>query len=116
MKGLRGSGMTPWRRRPRDGGSITFCPPSSPATYQPGLRRVSTAKDARRAAAAVLILASGDPGERRWKFGESLFTVKKSRKGWVCTYQHGAVYHTSQVTFDKGGLLTTISSNPPPVP
>lgn len=99
-----------------DNGNVTSLNSSSPATYRPGLRKVSTAKDARQAAAAVLILAMGDPGERRWKFQESMFTVKKDKKGWVCTYRHGDKYHTSQVTFDRDGELSTIRSNPPPVP
>jgi len=89
---------------------------SSLAAYRSGLRKVSTAGEARQAAAAVLILALGDPGERRWKFGGNLFTIKRNRKGWVCTYRHGDVYHTSQVTFDRGGVLSALSCNPPPVP
>ena len=68
------------------------------------------------AAAAVLILAMGDPGERRWKVQESIFKVKKDKRGWVCTYRHGPAYYTSQVTFDRDGVLSTISLNPPPVP
>jgi hypothetical protein len=97
-------------------GEVQRLDSSSPATFQPGLLKVSSAQDARRAAAAVLILAMGDPGERRWRFSENLFSVKKSRKGWGCTYQHGDRYHTSQVTFDRHGALTAIQCNPPPVP
>jgi outer membrane protein assembly factor BamE (lipoprotein component of BamABCDE complex) len=99
-----------------DHGTVTPLNPSMPATYRPGLRKVSTTKDARQAAAAVLILAMGDPGARRWKVQESLFTVKKDRTGWVCSYRHGAERYTSQVTFDRDGLLTAIRFNPPPVP
>ena len=89
---------------------------SSVEAYRPGLRKVSTTEAARQAAAAVLILAMGDPGERRWKFQGSLFKVKRSRKGWVCTYAHGDAYHTSQVRFDRKGVLSAVSCNPPPVP
>jgi hypothetical protein len=99
-----------------DNGNLTPLDPSSPATYRPGLRKVSSAQDARQAAAAVLILAMGDPGERRWKFREGMFTAKKAKSGWVCSYRHGAERYTSQVTFDRDGLLTGIRSNTPPVP
>jgi outer membrane protein assembly factor BamE (lipoprotein component of BamABCDE complex) len=99
-----------------DNGNVTPLNSSSPATYRPGLRKVSTAKGARQAAAAVLILAMGDPVERRWRFLESMLTVKKDKTGWVCTYGHGDEYHTSQVSFDKNGVLSAIRSNPPPVP
>jgi hypothetical protein len=99
-----------------DNSNITPLNPASPATYRPGLRKVSTAKDARQAAAAVLILAMGDPGERRWKFRESMFTAKKDKRGWVCSYRHGDASHTSQVVFDRDGVLSSIRSNPPPVP
>jgi hypothetical protein len=99
-----------------DNGNITPLNPSSPATYRPGLRRVSTATDARQAAAAVLILAMGDPGERRWKFREGMFTAKKDKGGWVCTYRHGDPSHTSRVAFGRDGVLSSISTNPPPVP
>jgi len=89
---------------------------SSPASLQPGLMRVTSVSSAQRAAAAVLILAMGDPGERRWRFTESLISIRKTRKGWVCRYQHGDESHTSQVTFDKSGKLSGIQCNPPPVP
>jgi hypothetical protein len=58
----------------------------------------------------------GDPGERRWTFQEGRFTVKSDKKGWVATYRHNDANHTSQVTFDRDGWLSTISLNPPPVP
>jgi outer membrane protein assembly factor BamE (lipoprotein component of BamABCDE complex) len=107
-----------------DNGNVTPLSPSSPATYRPGLRKVSTARDARLAAAAVLILAMGGAGARPGKLGgsvftmqleDSLFTIKKERKGWVCIYGHGFKY-TSQVRFDKEGVLSAISVNLPPVP
>ena len=99
-----------------DNGNVTPLSPSSPATYRPGLRKVSTARDARQAGAAVLILAMGDPGEGLGKLQDSLFTIKRERKEWVCTYGRGDAHYTSRVTFDKNGLLSTISVNLPPVP
>jgi len=99
-----------------DNGIVTPLDPTSAASYRPGLRKVSTANDARRAAAAVLILAMGDPGARRWQFRENLFAVKKEKNGWVCSYRHGGERYISQVTFDRDGLLTAIKSNTPPVP
>ena len=99
-----------------DNGAVAPLDPASAASYRPGLRKVSTAIDARRAAAAVLILAMGDPGERRWQFREKLFTVKKENNGWVCSYRHGDPSHTSQVAFDRDGVLASINTNPPPVP
>lgn len=99
-----------------DNGKVTPLDRSALTTYQQGLRKVSTAKQARASAAAVMILAMGDPGERRWKFHESMFTAKKDKTGWVCTYRHGNVNYTSQVVFDGHGVLSAISANPPPVP
>lgn len=58
----------------------------------------------------------GDPEERRWKVRDSSFTVKNDKNGWVCSYRHGDASHTSQVTFDKDGVLAAISINAPPVP
>ncbi len=54
-----------------EGGEVRRLDASSPASIRSGLMRVSSAQDARQAAAAVLILAVGDPGERRSQFGES---------------------------------------------
>jgi hypothetical protein len=88
----------------------------SPESYRPGLKGIKGAEEARRTAAAVLILAMGDPGERRWKFRSDQITARKNRKGWVCTYRHGDESHVSQVTFDRNGELTAIACNPPPVP
>jgi len=96
-------------------GSVMPLSLSSPATYRPGLRRVATPQHARQAAAAVLILALGDPGQRRWKFQEDRFTVARNKNGWVCTYSYGATYQ-SRVTFDRNGALTTIDPRTPPVP
>lgn len=99
-----------------DNGNVTPLNPFSPATYRPGLRQVSTAKDARRAGAAVLILAMGDPGGGLRKLDDRLCTVTRERKGWVCTYRRRDARYTSQVTFDKNGVLSTISVNLAPVP
>jgi hypothetical protein len=99
-----------------ENGAVTPLNAASAASYRPGLRKVATAQDARQAAAAVLILAMGDPSERRWQFRENLVTVKKEKKGWVCSYRHGGPGYTSQVTFDRDGLLTAIQINAPPVP
>jgi hypothetical protein len=98
------------------GGRVRPLHPASVESYRTGLKKVSSAKDARLAAAAVLILAMGDPGERRWCFEPSLFKVKKSGKGWVCTYAHGSVHYVSQVTFDKAGVLSSFKAGAPPVP
>ena len=97
-------------------GKVAPLDQSALTTYRQGLRKVSTAKQARASAAAVMILAMGDPGERRWKFRESMFTAKKDKTGWVCTYRHGNPNYTSQVVFDGDGVLSAISANPPPVP
>jgi hypothetical protein len=99
-----------------DNGSVTPLSPSSPATYRPGLRKVSTAGDAREAGAAVLILAMGDPGGGLRKLDDSLCTITRERKGWVCTYGRKDARYTSRVTFDRNGVLSTISVNLPPVP
>jgi hypothetical protein len=89
--------------------------PASLQTYRRGLIRVRSSKDARLAAAAVLILTSCDPGERRWPYKPDLFKAKKSSKGWKCTYQHDP-NHASWVAFDRKGVLLEIGGGPPPVP
>ena len=99
-----------------DNGNVTPLSPSSPPSYRPGLRKVSTARDARQAGAAVLILAMGDPGGGLRKLDDSLCTITKERKGWVCTYGRRDARYKSQVTFDRNGVLSTISVNLPPVP
>jgi hypothetical protein len=83
-------------------------------TYRAGLPKVKTKEDARRAAAAVLILALGDPRQRSWKIAESGFRIERRKGDWVCTYSHGFNY-VSQVTFDKQGTLTGIDPRIPPV-
>jgi hypothetical protein len=85
-------------------------------TFHPALIRATGAKEARLAAAAVLILAIGDPAEKRWKIAPDSVEATKSNGAWICTYQHGDAAHQSIVTFNKAGYLTALSSNPPPVP
>src|SRR5262245_13959305 len=47
--------------------------PVSMEGYRVGLVKASSAQNAKLAAAAVMILASADPGERRWRYEPSLF-------------------------------------------
>jgi hypothetical protein len=98
------------------GGQVRPIHPVSVDGYRIGLVKVSSATDARLAAAAVSILATADPGERRWRYDPSLFKAKKSGGKWVCTYAHGSPLYTSRVTFDKAGLLVSIQGGAPPVP
>jgi hypothetical protein len=84
-------------------------------TFREGLVPVTSTTGARRAAAAVLILAYGDPGQRRWRFDEAAFEVKRGHKGWTCTYHHDNV-HASRVRFDWRGDLVQIECGAPPVP
>jgi len=97
------------------GGGIGVLDAASIGSFSPGLVRVTSAPLARRAAAAVLVLAFGDPGERRWRFDENLVEIAKSRKRWLCSYRHDD-YHISQVEFDRSGTLVAIRGNAPPVP
>ena len=99
-----------------EGGEVRPLSPATLDTYRDRLLRVRRPDDARRAAAAVLILALGDPGESRWPVRPDLVAVAKSRKGWLCTYSHAGESHTSRVTFDREGALTGLECNPPPVP
>jgi hypothetical protein len=82
--------------------------------YRIGLRKVASSKDAKLAAAAVLVLASC--GERHWSYEPSAFKAKQSHGSWVCTYAHGSAMYTSQVTFDKAGRLASFEVGAPPVP
>jgi hypothetical protein len=97
-----------------DHGAVMPLSLSSLATYRAGLRTVKTKEDARRGAAAVLILALGDPVQRSWKIEESGFRIERRKGGWVCSYSHGFNY-VSRVTFDKQGTLTGIDPRTPPV-
>jgi hypothetical protein len=90
--------------------------PASMEGYRTGLVKVSSAKDARLAAAAVMILGTADPRERRWRYEPGLFKVKKRGGGWVCTYAHGSPLYTSRVIFNKTGELASVQSGAPPVP
>ena len=83
-------------------------------TFRRGLRPVKSKEDARKVAAAVLILAFSDPGQRRWPFVPEKFVVKRKSGGWVCTYSTGFGYE-SVVTFDKRGTLVSFSADAPPV-
>jgi len=98
-----------------DSGRVIAFRPGSLQTYRRGLVRVRSAKDARLAAAAVLILSSCDPGERRWPYKPDLFKAKKNSKGWKCTYRHDP-NHESWVRFDRKGALQEIGGGAPPVP
>jgi hypothetical protein len=98
-----------------DSGRVIAYRPGSLETYRRGLIRVRSAKDAKLAAAAVLILGTCDPGERRWPYKPDLFRVKKSSKGWKCTYQHEP-YYESWATFDRKGRLLEVGGSAPPVP
>lgn len=88
--------------------------PGSMEGYRIGLMKASSAKDATRAAAAVMVLASC--GERRWSYEPSAFKAKKNRGSWVCTYAHGSPLYTSRVTFDKAGRLASLEVGAPPIP
>jgi len=83
--------------------------------YREGLRRVRSLADARAAAAGVLILTLGDPGQRRWRIDPKGFRVQRSAGGWRCSYGHDANY-VSEVRFDRRGLLSSVQCNVPPVP
>jgi hypothetical protein len=98
-----------------DGGGVRPLDPASLDTYRKGLKRVSSKADARQAAAAVLILALGDPKERRWPVKPEAVEVKRSHRGWTCTYHHDT-NHPSQVRFDRRGALAAVDCRPPPVP
>jgi len=98
------------------GHQVRPIPPVSMEGYRTGLVKVRSARDARLAAAAVMILATADPGERRWRYEPSRFTAKKRSGSWVCTYAHGSPIYTSRGTFDKAGELASIQAEAPPVP
>ena len=89
--------------------------PGSPQSYTLGLRRIGSSKDARLAAAAVSILGSCDPGERRWAYKPDRFKAKKSAAGWKATYDYDGMY-SSWVAFDRKGGVTGFGGTAPPVP
>lgn len=86
-----------------------------PESYRRGLKKVTSDKEAKVAAAAVLILASCDPNERRAKLAPDRFKVKKDSKGWLCTYAYDPNY-SSWVRFDKKGIFRETGGSAPPVP
>jgi hypothetical protein len=86
-----------------------------PESYRRGMKKVTSGREAKVAAAAVLILASCDPNERRWKLAPDRFKVKKDSKGWLCTYAYDS-YHSSWVRFDKKGIFRETGGSAPPVP
>jgi hypothetical protein len=98
-----------------DSGRVCPLRPASIETYRRGLMRVRSSKDAKRAAAAVLALASCDPGGRRWKYEPDQIEARKSSKGWKCAYAHGPNY-SSWVRFDARGTLVEMGGSAPPVP
>ena len=98
-----------------DDGEVRPLDPASLDTYRRGLKKVSTKAEARAAASAVLILALGDPKERRWPVAKEAVQVKRDHRGWTCTYYHDP-NHPSQVRFDRRGRLAAIDCRPPPVP
>lgn len=82
-------------------------------SYRRGLKKVASKKDAQIAAAAVLIV--GSCGDRHYTVTADKISVKKNRKGWLCTYSYGANY-SSWVRFDKKGILQETGGSAPPVP
>ena len=99
-----------------DDGAIAPLNATSPQTFQPGLIKVTSVSQARRAAAAVLILAMADPGQRRWKIEPGLVRARRTRDGWMGTCATPDRHHVSEVRFDRRGMLTSIACNTPPVP
>lgn len=89
--------------------------PGSPPSYALGLRKIGSPKDARLAAAAVSILGSCDPGERRWSYKPDRFKAKKTSAGWKATYDYDGMY-SSWVAFDRKGGVTGFGGSAPPVP
>jgi hypothetical protein len=87
----------------------------SPETYGRGLIRVSSTKDAKLAAAAISIVGTCDPGERRWAYKPERFKVKRSSKGWKCTYHYDPNF-SSWVAFDRKGAFLEFGGTAPPVP
>lgn len=98
-----------------ESGQVVPYRPGAPETYRNGLERVSSSKQAKEAAAAVLIVASCDPGERRWRLHPDRFKARRSRNGWLCTYAYGP-NHSSWVRFDRKGVFQEFGGSAPPVP
>ena len=83
--------------------------------YGHGLIPVKSARTARLAAAAVQIVTSCDPGERRWKYAPDRFKAKRTSSGWKATYRYENSY-SSWVSFGKKGELLGMGGSAPPVP
>lgn len=98
-----------------DSGRVIPFRAGSLETYQRGLKRVSSSKEAKLAAAAVLILSSCDPAERRWAFKPDRLKAKRDAGGWMCTFKHDQHY-SSWVRFDRDGRLAETGGSAPPVP
>ena len=98
----------------REGRVIPFRA-QEPSSYGRGLMRISSSKDARLAAAAVSILLSCDPGERRWPYKPERFRAKRTSKGWEATYAYDGGY-SSWVRFDRKGAVLEFGGTSPPVP
>lgn len=98
-----------------DAGHVTPFRPGAPESYGVGLMRISNSKQARLAAAAVSILASCDPGERRWPYKPERFKAKRNSGGWKCIYSYDGSY-SSWVRFDKKGNVAEFGGTAPPVP
>lgn len=98
-----------------DSGRVIPFRAGTPFSYRRGLKRAVSSKDAKLAAAAVLTLASCDPGGRRWAFRPERFKAKRESKGWKCTFQHDKFF-ASWVRFDRDGDLLEIGGSAPPVP
>jgi hypothetical protein len=98
-----------------DSGHVVPFSPGSAESHGRGLKRIASSKDAKLAAAAVLIVASCDPREARWPYAPDRFKVKKNSKGWRCTYSYDGA-HSSWVVFDKKSRVLEIGGSAPPVP
>lgn len=98
-----------------DKGNVTPFRAGAPGSYGRGLRHIGSAKDARLAAAGVLIVATCDPGTRRWPISPERIETKQSSRGWKCTYRYDGV-HSSWVQFDEKGGVAEIGGSAPPVP
>jgi hypothetical protein len=85
----------------------------SAASYRRGLITPKSKKDAKLAAAAVLLLSSC--GERRYKVTPDLVQARKKSGGWLCTY-HYDPYNSSWVRFDRKGVFQEFGGSAPPVP
>jgi len=98
-----------------DSGRVVPFSPRLIESYGRGLKRITSSKEAKVAAAAVLIIASCDPSGARWSYSPDRLKVKKTSKGWTCTYAYDA-NNASWVVFDKKSRVIEIGGSAPPVP